>query len=141
MGAVDEDTGDIATAILWLLDIPDEASEPSAWIDLDAAVRRQRTINAINRLILRLSRVQPLIILFEDLQWIDAESEAVLEAIMRSLPTSRILLLITYRNEYEHGWGGRTFYSQVRLDPLSARTVEGFLSICWVLTSVWSRSN
>jgi class 3 adenylate cyclase len=76
--AWDEDVASIITAILWLFDIPEEHPEASEWAALDPAIRRQRTIDAIKRFVLLLSQVQPVIILFEDLQWIDVESQAFL---------------------------------------------------------------
>ena len=58
--------------------------------------------------------------MFEDLHWIDAETQAVLDRLVESLPTARLLLLVNYRPEYRHGWGGKTYYRQLRLDPLAA---------------------
>ena len=55
---------------------------------------------------------------FEDLHWVDAESQGLLDALVESLPTARLLLLVNYRPEYTHSWGSRTSYSQLRLDPL-----------------------
>jgi hypothetical protein len=62
--------------------------------------------------------VQPLLVVFEDLHWIDSETQALLESLVESLPTTRLLLLVTYRPEYEHRWSGKTYYVQLRLDPL-----------------------
>ena len=73
------------------------------------------------RLLLRESQVQPLLLVFEDLHWIDAETQALLDSLVESLPTARLLLLVNYRPEYEHGWGSKTYYRQLRLDPLAAR--------------------
>ena len=72
------------------------------------------------RLLLRESQVQPLLVVFEDLHWIDAETQALLDGLVESLPTARLLLLVNYRPEYQHGWGGKTYYPQLRLDPLAA---------------------
>jgi len=54
----------------------------------------------------------------EDLHWIDAETQAVLDGLVDTLPTARILLLMSYRPEYRHAWSGKTYYLQTRLDPL-----------------------
>ena len=54
----------------------------------------------------------------EDLHWIDAETQALLDSLVESLPTARLLLLVNYRPEYQHGWGSKTYYTQLRLDPL-----------------------
>ena len=96
----------------------------SAWDALDPPQRRQRTLDAVKRLLLRESQVQPLLLLFEDLHWIDAETQALLDGLMESLPTARVLLLVNYRPEYQHAWGGRTYYLQVRIDPLPSESAE-----------------
>src|SRR4029434_3825824 len=80
--------------------------------------RRQRTLEAVKRLLIRESQVQPLLLVFEDLHWIDAESQTILDSLAESLPSARILLLVNYRPEYQHGWGSKTYYSQLRIDPL-----------------------
>src|SRR5262249_13175407 len=77
-----------------------------------------RTLAAIKQLLLRESQVQPLLLVFENLHWIDAETQAVLDSLIDSLPTARLLLLVNYRPEYQHGWGNKTYYTQIRLDPL-----------------------
>jgi class 3 adenylate cyclase len=128
VAAVESDIADIVSAIIWLFDIAAENPEAAQWADLDAAARRQRTIDAIKRFILRLSNIHPLIVLFEDLQWVDDESHAILDALVEVLPTARILLLVTYRREYEHRWVLRTFYTQIRVDPLTRTTAEAFLA-------------
>jgi len=102
-------------AFLALLDVP--VDDP-AWQALDPSQRRQQTLSAVKRLLLRESQVQPLILVFEDLHWIDSETQAMLESLVESLPTSRLLLLVNYRPEYQHGWANKTYYTQLRLDPL-----------------------
>ena len=62
--------------------------------------------------------MQPLLVLFEDLHWIDSETQAVLDGLIESLPTARVLLLVNYRPDYQHSWGSKTYYSQLRLDAL-----------------------
>jgi class 3 adenylate cyclase/tetratricopeptide (TPR) repeat protein len=103
-------------AFLALLDV---GVEDRRWEVLDPPQRRQRTLDALKRLLLRESQVQPLLVVFEDLHWIDAETQAVLDRLVESLPTARLLLLVNYRPEYRHGWGGKTYYRQLRLDPLA----------------------
>ena len=106
---------DIIPALLALLDV---ALDDSPFLKLDPAQRRQRTLDALKRLLLRESQVQPLLLVFEDLHWIDAETQALLDSLVGSLPTARLLLLVNYRPEYQHGWGSKTYYAQLRLDPL-----------------------
>ncbi|MFQ5896678.1 MAG: AAA family ATPase [Candidatus Methylomirabilia bacterium] len=111
-------------AFLSLLDVP---VEDPRWQDLDPAQRRQRTLDAVKRLLLRESQVQPLCLVFEDLHWIDSETQVVLDSLIESLPTARLLLLVNYRPEYQHGWGSKTYYTQLRIDPLPPESCEELL--------------
>jgi class 3 adenylate cyclase/tetratricopeptide (TPR) repeat protein len=104
-------------ALLALLDVP--VDDP-AWHRLDPAQRRQRTLDAVKRLLLREAREQPLLLIFEDLHWIDGETQAVLDSLVDSLSSARLLLLVNYRPEYHHAWASKTYYSQLRLDALVA---------------------
>jgi class 3 adenylate cyclase/tetratricopeptide (TPR) repeat protein len=105
-------------AIPPLLSLLDALPEDSPFLQLDPPQRRQRTLDALKRLLLRECQVQPLLLVFEDLHWIDAETQALLDSLIASLPTARLLLLVNYRPEYQHGWGSKTYYTQLRLDPL-----------------------
>ena len=96
-------------------------------MQLDPPQRRQRTLDAIKRLLLRESQAQPLLVVFEDLHWIDTETQALLDSLVESLPTTRLLLLVNYRPEYQHGWGSKTYYTQLRLDPLLPENADAFL--------------
>jgi predicted ATPase/class 3 adenylate cyclase len=102
-------------AFLGLLDV---AVEDQQWETLDPPQRRQRTLEAIKRLLLRESQIQPLLLVVEDLHWIDSETQSFLDSLIESVPTTRLLLLVNYRPEYQHGWGSKTYYSQLRIDPL-----------------------
>ena len=111
-------------ALLALLDAlpPDDA-----WSALDPALRRRQTIDAVRRLLLRESQEQSLLLVFEDLHWIDSETQALLDSLVDSLPTARIVLLVNYRPEYSHAWGNRGFYAQFRIDPLAAESADELL--------------
>src|SRR3989441_3092431 len=111
-------------ALLALLEVPVEDPQ---WHAFDPPQRRQRTLEAIKRLLLRESQEQPLLLVFEDLHWIDAETQALLDSLVESLPTARLLLLVNYRPEYQHGWGSKTYYTQLRLDPLPPASADEFL--------------
>jgi predicted ATPase/class 3 adenylate cyclase len=111
-------------AFLSLLDVPVEDPQ---WQDLDPPQRRRRTLDGVKRLLLRESQVQPLCLVFEDLHWIDSETQAFLDNLIESLPTTRLLLLVNYRPEYQHSWGSKTFYTQLRLDPLTPESAEELL--------------
>jgi predicted ATPase len=108
---------DVIPALLALLDaLPDD----SPCRQLEPAQRRQRVL-------LRESRVQPLLLVFADLHWIDTETQALLDSLVESLPTAPLLLRVNYRPEYQHGWGGKTYYTQLRLDPLPPLSAAEFL--------------
>ncbi|MBI4637273.1 MAG: AAA family ATPase [Candidatus Rokubacteria bacterium] len=112
------------TAVLALLDV---AVDDPQWQALDPPQRRQRTFEVCKRLLLRESRVQPLLLVFEDLHWIDSETQAFLDGLVESVPTARLLLLVNYRPEYQHGWGSKTYYTQLRIDPLPPASAEELL--------------
>jgi tetratricopeptide (TPR) repeat protein len=125
-------------ALLALLDVAVDPSAgsgqaPSAgsgqvmWRDLDPPQRRQRTLDAVKRLLLRESQAQPLLLVFEDLHWIDSETQTLLDNLIESLPTARLILLVNFRPEYQHGWGNKTYYTQLRIDPLPPESAEELL--------------
>src|SRR5208282_192865 len=103
-----------------------EGGDPLA--EMDAGIRRRRTLDAIKRLLLRESLNQPLIAVFEDLHWVDEGSQALLNLLVESIGTARVLVLVNYRPEYNHTWSNKTFYTQLRLDPLGAESSEEMLN-------------
>jgi class 3 adenylate cyclase/tetratricopeptide (TPR) repeat protein len=111
-------------ALLALLDVP---VDDTSWQTLDPGQRRQRTLEAVRRLLLREAREQPLLLIFEDLHWIDGETQALLDSLVDSLGSARLLRLVNYRPEYQHGWGSKTPYSQMRLDALPAESAGELL--------------
>ena len=110
-------------AVILLDVLPDD----SPFRTLDPPQRRQRTLQALKRVLLRESQVQPLLLVFEDLHWIDAETQALLDSLVESLPTARLLLLVNYRPEYQHGWSSKTSYTQLRLDPPPPASADALL--------------
>jgi predicted ATPase len=96
---------DVIPALLALLDA---VPEDSPFVQLDPPQRRQRTLDAFKRVFLRESQEQPLLLVFEDLHWIDSETQVLLNSLVESLPTARLLLLVNYRPEYQHGWGSKS---------------------------------
>jgi class 3 adenylate cyclase/predicted ATPase len=107
-----------ALPYLWnLLSIPEE---PDPLAQMDAQIKRQRTIEALKRIALRESLNQPVVIIFEDLHWIDSETQALLDLMAGSIANARVLMLVNYRPEYRHEWGNKSYYSQLRLDALDS---------------------
>ncbi len=95
---------------------------------MDPQIKKRRTLEAVKRILVRESHNQPLIVMFEDLHWIDGETQALLNLLADSIATAKILLLVNYRPEYHHEWGGKTYYTQLRLDPLGKESAEEMLS-------------
>ena len=112
---LDENLRPTLPAFLQLLDVSVEDPE---WQAQDPGQRRHRTLDAVKRLLMRESRMQPLLVIIENLHWLDSETQAFLDSLVESLPAARALLLVSYRPEYQHGWGSKTCYSQFRVDPL-----------------------
>ena len=112
--------------ILALLDVPvDDAS----WEALDPRERRQRTLDAVKRLLLREAQVQPVVLVIEDLHWTDSETQAVLDTLVDTIANARILLLVNYRPEYTHAWGAKSQYTQIRIEPLPQHHAEELLDV------------
>jgi len=111
-------------AFLALLEVP---AEDPRWQALDPSQRRQCTLDAVKGLLLRESRVQPLCLVFEDLHWIDSETQALLDSLIEALPTAPVLLLVNSRPEYQYRWGQKTYYTQLRIDPLPSEGADELL--------------
>jgi class 3 adenylate cyclase len=101
--------------------------QPSPLQQMDPQIRRKRTFEAFKKLFLRESLKQPLILIFEDLHWIDNETQGFLDTLSEGLASARLLLLVNYRPEYRHEWGQKTYYTQLRLAPFGATEAEEFL--------------
>ncbi len=115
----------LLTPLLALFDVP---VHDAAWDALDPPQRRQRILEAVKRLLLRESQVQPLLLVVADLHWIDSESQALLDALIERLATARVLLVVDYRPEYQHAWASKTYYTQLRVDPLPSESAEELLT-------------
>jgi predicted ATPase len=126
LSALDPSPGSMASAVLSLLDVP---VEDPHWTSLDRRQRRQRTLGALRKLVLRESQVQPLCLVLEDLQWIDSETQRCLDGLVEALAAARILLLVDYRPEYRHAWEGRPPYVHVPIAPLVPRRAEELLGV------------
>jgi len=123
--ALDRALEPLLPALLALLDVP---VEDARWRALEPPQRRQRTLDAVKHLLLRESQARPVLVVVEDLHWIDSETQALLDSLVKSLPTARLLLLVSYRPEYQHGWMGKTFYSQLRLNALPPESAGALLT-------------
>ncbi|HSF02608.1 MAG TPA: AAA family ATPase, partial [Solirubrobacterales bacterium] len=121
---LDKALQDVIPPVLWLLDaLPGD----DGFRGFEPPQRRQRTLDSVKRLLIRESQVQPLVLVFEDLHWIDGETQALLDGLVEGVPTAAVLLLVNYRPEYSHHWAGKTYYRQLRIDPLPPESVEELL--------------
>src|SRR6266852_590512 len=117
-----EDTLPYLFSLLGIVDGDDPLAQ------MDGQVKKRRTLEAIKRILLRESLNQPLMVIFEDLHWIDEQTQELLNLFADSIGTARFVLLVNYRPEYSHQWGNKTYYTQLRLDPLGKESAEEMLS-------------
>jgi len=103
-----------------------EGDDPLA--GMDTQIKRRRTLDALRRILMRESLTQPAVVVFEDLHLIDEETQAFLNLLADSIRTARLLLLVNYRPEYSHPWNNKTYYRQLRLDPLTPESAEQMIS-------------
>jgi class 3 adenylate cyclase/tetratricopeptide (TPR) repeat protein len=103
-----------------------EGDDPLA--QMDGQIRKRRTLEAIKRILLRESLNQPLMVIFEDLHWIDEHTQELLNLLADSIGTAKVLLLVNYRPEYSHQWNSKTYYTEVHLDPLGNERAEEMLT-------------
>jgi class 3 adenylate cyclase/tetratricopeptide (TPR) repeat protein len=124
--ALDRSLEDILPQLFALLGISEPGAAPIP-IGVDPQVLRRRTFEALKRLLLRESLNQPVLVIFEDLHWVDSETQAFLDLMADATASARLLLLVNYRPEYRHDWGGRSYYTQLRLDPLGKESADEML--------------
>ncbi|MGC1679286.1 MAG: adenylate/guanylate cyclase domain-containing protein [Candidatus Binataceae bacterium] len=125
IAVLDHALEDTLPYLLGLLGIV-EGNDPLS--GMDAQVRKRRTLDAIKRILVRESLNQPLMLIFEDLHWIDEETQGLLNLLADSIANARILLLTNYRPEYSHDWSSKTYYTQLRLDPLGMESADEMLT-------------
>jgi len=104
--------------LLELLSVKESGIEE---IPISTETRKYRIMEVLKRILLRGSDIRPLIGAFEDLHWIDKSSEESLKYLLESISGARVFLIFTYRPEFVHTWGGRSYHSQVNLNRLSNR--------------------
>src|SRR5262249_50837584 len=118
---LDGTLGVLQPALLALLET---SVDDQAWRALEPAERRQRSIDAVRRLLLREAREQPLLVIVEDLHWIDSESQAVLDGLVEALESARMLLVVNYRPEFVHDWASRSHVRQIHVAPLARTSAD-----------------
>jgi predicted ATPase len=125
LAALDPALQDTLPYLFGLLGIV-EGADPIA--QMDPQIKKQRTLDTIKRIVVRESLKQPLIVIFEDLHWIDEQTQALLDLLADSIANARVLLLVNYRPEYRHEWGNKSHYVQIGLKPLVRENAEELLT-------------
>jgi len=115
----------LTSALLFALDL---APDDREWTSLPPSEHVRRVRQAISILLSLMANTQPLIVVVEDLNWIDAESGVLLDRLIDSIASQPILLLLTFRPDYSHTWSSRSNYGQLRLDPLPGSDAEALLA-------------
>ena len=112
------------TAYLWLLDVP---SDDSQWLDLDPPQRRGQAVEGVKKLLLHGGARPPVIVVCEDLHWLDTETEAFLDELVASLSGTRLMLLVSYRPDYQPRWDSQPYCQQLRIEALAPETTDELL--------------
>jgi predicted ATPase/class 3 adenylate cyclase len=112
---------DEASTLPYLLELLSVKDSGIDEIPMSPEARKDRIIEALKQIVLKGSEIRPLIMAYEDLHWIDKSSEDQLKHLLESIPGAKVVLLFTYRPEFVHTWGGKSFHSQVTLNRLSNR--------------------
>jgi class 3 adenylate cyclase/predicted ATPase len=125
LSTLDRSLEDVLPHLFSLLGILEPTS---ALAQMDPQIRRQRTFDALKRVMLGESQGGPLLVLIEDLHWIDGETEAFLATLAESLAAAKLMLLLNYRPEYAPPWGRKGYVKELRLDPLEKESAEEMLT-------------
>jgi class 3 adenylate cyclase/tetratricopeptide (TPR) repeat protein len=104
--------------LLELLSVKDSGVDK---ISLSPEAKKDRIIEATKRIALKASQIRPLIFAIEDLHWIDRSSEDSFKDLLDSIGGEKVFMIFTYRPEFVHTWGGKSFHSQIILNRLSNR--------------------
>jgi len=112
---------DVTSTLPYLLELLSVKDSGIDKIPMSPEARKDRTLEALKRVTIRGSEARPLIMAIEDLHWMDRSSEDALKGLLESIPGARIFLIFTYRPEFVHTWGSRSYHSQVTLNKMSNR--------------------
>ncbi len=118
LNVLDADEASTLPYLLELLSVKDSGVDTRS---LSPEARKDRIIKAIIRITIKASQIRPLIVAIEDLHWIDKSSEDYFKDLLNSISGARVFLIFTYRPEYVHTWGAKSYHSQVNLNRLSNR--------------------
>ena len=112
---------DEVTTLPYILELLAVKNSGIDTMPMSPEMRKDKIIGALRRIVLSGSDIRPLIMAFEDLHWMDKSSEDHLKDLLESIPGARVLLIFTYRPEFVHTWGAKSYHSQINLNRLSNR--------------------
>jgi len=92
--------------------------EDESYLALRPTKKREKTFEALRDLFIRACQEKPLILVVEDLHWIDKTSEEFLDYLIGWLANARVLLILLYRPDYTHHWGSKSYYTKIGLTQL-----------------------
>lgn len=116
-----------ASAVPALTAMLDARPSDPVWARLEPRQRRRAMRDAVRSVLLSEAGRGSWVVLLEDLHWIDSETQAVLDDLVDSLGTSRLLLIVTHRPEYEPAWATMPCYTRLQVDPLRGAEADEFL--------------
>jgi predicted ATPase/class 3 adenylate cyclase len=96
--------------------------EDQSYQKLEPMQKREKIFEALRHLLVRESHNRPIILVVEDLHWIDRTSEDFLSYLIEWLANCHILLVLLYRPEYTHTWGSKSYYTKVGLTQLTSQS-------------------
>jgi len=114
-----------AALIAEMLSLPNDGRYPA--LELTPQQRRQKTLEALTAQIETLSRQKPVLMIFEDAHWADPTSLEVFGRVVDRIRTLRVLLLVTFRPEFESPWIGRSYVTALILNRLTEREVNAMI--------------
>jgi class 3 adenylate cyclase/tetratricopeptide (TPR) repeat protein len=112
---------DLTSSLPYLLELLSVRGPESERTSISPKGKQDRLLSIVRQIALNGSEKRPLILVFEDLHWIDESSEEVLKYLLEGILGARVLLIFTYRPEFIHTWGGKSYHSQINLNRLSNR--------------------
>jgi predicted ATPase/class 3 adenylate cyclase len=130
LNVLDADEASTLPYLMELLSIKDSGLDPIA---LSPEARKDRIIKAVHRITIKASQIRPLIIATEDIQWIDKSSEDYFKDLLDSISGARVFLIFTYRPEFVHAWGAKSYHNQLVLNRLSNR--ESLMMVSYLLNA------
>jgi predicted ATPase len=108
-----------------MLSLPNDGRYPT--LELEPQQRRQKTLEALTAQLEALSQSHPVLMIFEDVHWIDPTSLEVLGRTVERLKTLSVLLVITYRPDFEPPWVGRPHVTSLTLNRLGDREIAAMI--------------